>query len=209
MALWSNLFVLLCGDWRAVHPSLPHDLWVVLYVAVACTFIPTLITVLVQKHLSPVTVSFIYILEPILGAFIAMAYLHEMLPIQGYAGGFLVVAGAIIHTWGVSHTRRPSIQQSAGAIEKRTAVCQLSQSPIELTSVWNVQSHLQVGSLSYRVSRKGEKALVHRRRLDRLQRIGHRGMIQRPEEAWHGPIVPEKTIFIPKSYIEATEMRSR
>jgi len=209
MALWSNLFVLLCGDWRAVHPSLPHDLWVVLYVAVACTFIPTLITVLMQKHLSPVTVSFIYILEPILGAVIAMAYLHEMLPIQGYAGGFLVVAGAIIHTWGVSLTRRPSIQQSAGAIEKRAAVCQLTQSPIGLTSAWNVQSHLQVGSLSYRVSRKGEKALVHRRRLDRLQRMGHRGMIQRPEEAWHSPIVPEKTIFIPNSYIEAAEMRSR
>ena len=33
IALWSNLVVLLFGDWRAVHPSLPHDLWVVLYVA--------------------------------------------------------------------------------------------------------------------------------------------------------------------------------
>ena len=33
MALWSNLVVLLLGDWRATHPSLPHDLWVVLYVA--------------------------------------------------------------------------------------------------------------------------------------------------------------------------------
>jgi len=29
----------------------------VLYVSVACTFIPTLITVLLQKYISPVTVS--------------------------------------------------------------------------------------------------------------------------------------------------------
>src|SRR2546428_880838 len=33
MVLWSNLVVLLFGDWQAVQPSLPHDLWVVLYVA--------------------------------------------------------------------------------------------------------------------------------------------------------------------------------
>ncbi|HXX78139.1 MAG TPA: DMT family transporter, partial [Ktedonobacteraceae bacterium] len=209
MALWSNLVVLLFGDWRTVHPSLPHDLWVVLYVAVACTFLPTLITVLMQKHLSPVTVSFIYILEPILGAVVAIIYLHELLPVQAYAGGFLVVVGAIIHTWGTSLNRQPSLEQSADVLQESSDVFQQSQSLVEPEPAWNVQSHLQVGSVPYRVSCKGEKTLVQRRRQDRLQRMGNRGMMQRSAEASHGPIAPEELIFISKPHIEAVEMRSR
>jgi hypothetical protein len=56
--------------------------------------------VLFQNHISPVTVSFIYILEPVLGAIFANLYLHEVLPFNGYVGGGLIVAGAVIHTWG-------------------------------------------------------------------------------------------------------------
>ncbi len=99
MAVWANLIVLLFGDWQAVHPALPKDVWVVLYVAGACTFLPTLIAVLMQKHISAVTVSFIYILEPVFGAVVSNIYLHEVLPLDGYIGGGLIVAGAIIHTW--------------------------------------------------------------------------------------------------------------
>lgn len=99
-ALWANLVALLFGDWQAVHPALPRDIGIVLYVAIACTFIPTLIAVLLQKYISPVTVSFIYILEPVLGAIIANLYLGEVLPLAGYLGGGLVVLGALINTWG-------------------------------------------------------------------------------------------------------------
>jgi drug/metabolite transporter (DMT)-like permease len=206
MALWSNLVVLLFGDWRAVHPSLPHDLWVVLYVAVACTFLPTLITVLMQKHLSPVTVSFIYILEPILGAIIAMFYLRELLPVPAYAGGFLVVAGAVIHTWGTALTRQPApTEQSAGASQERSAVFWHPQALEEPASAWNVQTHLRVGSVPYRVSPKGEKALVQRRRQDRLQRL----MMQRSAEACQGPLGSEEMMVLPNAYIGATEMGSR
>jgi drug/metabolite transporter (DMT)-like permease len=102
MAGWSMLIVLLFGDWQAVHPSLPKDIWVILYIAVMTTFLPTLITVLMQRYISPVTVSFIYILEPVIGALVANLYLHEMLPLLGYLGGCLVVVGTIIHTWCVS-----------------------------------------------------------------------------------------------------------
>lgn len=98
-AAWASLIALLFGNWQAVHPVLPKDIWVVLYVSVACTFIPTLITVLLQKYISPVTISFIYILEPVLGAIIANLYLGEVLPVQGYAGGALVVLGALVNTW--------------------------------------------------------------------------------------------------------------
>lgn len=115
MAVWANLIVLLFGDWQAVHPAMPKDVWVILYVAGACTFIPTLIAAGMQKYISAVTVSFIYILEPVLGAVMANIYLHETLPLDGYIGGGLIVVGAIIHTW--SSTERPArqvaFQQSA------------------------------------------------------------------------------------------------
>ncbi len=98
MAGWACLVSLLFGDWKAFHPSLPKDIYVILYVASACTFLPTMITVLMQKHVSALTVSFIYVLEPVLGAFIAHLYLHELLPLYGYIGGGLVVIGAILQT---------------------------------------------------------------------------------------------------------------
>src|SRR5258707_15705418 len=110
MALCANLIVLLFGNWQTVHPSLPHDIWVVLYVAGACTFLPTLITVLMQKYVSAVTVSFIYILEPILGAVVANMYLHEALPLDGYIGGGVIVVGAIIYTWRAAE--RPSAERT-------------------------------------------------------------------------------------------------
>ena len=100
MAFWAGLIVLLFGDWTAFHPQLPKDIWVILYVAGACTFLPTMITVLLQKYVSPVTVSFIYILEPVFGAIVAALYLRESLSLNGYLGGGLIVVGAIIHTWG-------------------------------------------------------------------------------------------------------------
>jgi drug/metabolite transporter (DMT)-like permease len=100
MALWANLIVLLFGDWGTFHPQFPKDIWVILYVAGACTFLPTLITVLMQKYISPVTISFLYILEPVFGAIVATVYLRETLPFNGYLGGGLIVLGAIIHTWG-------------------------------------------------------------------------------------------------------------
>lgn len=118
-AAWANLVVLLFGDWQAVHPNLPKDILVVCYVAGACTFVPVLITVLLQKYLSPVTVSFIYILEPVLGAVIAYLYLRETLSLQGYIGGGLVVLGAIIHTCGTMgrpvKQRAPAVQQVLGS----------------------------------------------------------------------------------------------
>jgi drug/metabolite transporter (DMT)-like permease len=112
-AVWANLIALLFGDWQTVHPALPKDVLVILYVAFACTFVSTLITVLLQKHISPVTVSFIYILEPVLGAFIANLYLGEVLPVQGYLGGGLVVLGAIISIWGSMKQsgRKPASKQ--------------------------------------------------------------------------------------------------
>jgi drug/metabolite transporter (DMT)-like permease len=113
-ALWACLVVLLFGDWNSFHPSMPKDVLVILYVAGASTFLPTLIMVLMQKYVSPVTISFIYILEPVFGAVVAAFYLHEMLPLNGYLGGLLVIVGAVIHTWG-SARRGKAVEQVSGA----------------------------------------------------------------------------------------------
>ncbi|MBE3559274.1 MAG: DMT family transporter [Ktedonobacteraceae bacterium] len=118
MAAWASLIALLFGDWQAVHPT-AQDIQAILYIAFGTTFLPTLITVLCQNFLSPVTVSFIYILEPILGAVIAYVYLGETLPLPGYIGGSLVVAGALINTWGTAE--RPASRQ-ARAMRSRDAL---------------------------------------------------------------------------------------
>ncbi len=122
MALWANLVVLLFGDWQAVHPALPKDLWIILYMAGGTICLPTLITVLLQRYISPVTVSFIYILEPVLGAIFANLYLHELLPLNGYLGGGLIVAGALIHTWGTAERpiRVSSRTRTLSSQEERT-----------------------------------------------------------------------------------------
>lgn len=114
-AVWASLVALLFGDWNAFHPTLPKDGLVLLYVAGACTFLPTLIAVLMQKYVSPVTISFIYILEPVFGAIVATFYLHEMLPLNGYLGGGLVMLGALVHTWGSTRQSNVEASGSVGA----------------------------------------------------------------------------------------------
>src|SRR5258707_1345300 len=55
--------------------------------------------------------------------------------------------------------RRESIQESSWASQM-------------LSGFGDIQSHRQVGTVPYSISRKGEKSLVQRRRRDRLQRLG-------------------------------------
>jgi drug/metabolite transporter (DMT)-like permease len=114
-AVWANLIALLFGNWQAVHPVLPRDIWLILYVSVACTFIPTLVTVRLQTYISPVSVSFIYILEPVLGAIIANLYLGEILAVPGYVGGALVVLGALVNTWASMGRARRRPREAAQA----------------------------------------------------------------------------------------------
>jgi drug/metabolite transporter (DMT)-like permease len=165
MALWANLVVLLFGNWGAVHPSLPKDIFVVLYVAGACTFVPTLIAAAMQRYISPVSVSFIYILEPVLGAFVAAYYLHEMLPLAGYAGGLLVVLGAIMHISGTALAARPDADEEI-YIEEDVG---------DIDMIWRARPHQQVTYAPYIpdvLSRRSEKLLLQRRRRQRVLRLG-------------------------------------
>ncbi|MGH2497890.1 MAG: DMT family transporter [Ktedonobacteraceae bacterium] len=165
MTLWGNLVVLLFGNWHAVHPSLPKDIWVVLYVAGACTFVPTLIAAAMQRYITPVTVSFIYILEPVLGAFAAAFYLHEMLPLPGYIGGLLVVAGALAHTCGTALATHPALDEESYEEEY------IMQDDDDREMVWYARSR-RANNAPYALARRGEKLLLQRRRRQRVLRLG-------------------------------------
>lgn len=89
----------LFGDWSAVRPAWPKDAFVILYIGVCTTFLPTAISIFMQKHASPVTVAFLYVFEPVWSALLARAYLGESLGMRGYLGGLLIVCGAFLHTW--------------------------------------------------------------------------------------------------------------
>jgi len=72
-------------------------IWAVIYVGLATTVVPTATSILFQQSVKPVTVAFLYSLEPVWCAALAWAALGERLPPLGYAGGACIVAGAVIH----------------------------------------------------------------------------------------------------------------
>jgi len=83
---------------------------------------------------------------------------------------------------------------------------------VGLEPSWDIQSHRQVGTVPYSVSRKGEKTLVQRRRRDRLLRLGCQGIIPGSEVVWSGGETFAHDAYIDDlsiQPIEATEMRSR
>ncbi|XYH93151.1 DMT family transporter [Sorangium sp. So ce1128] len=105
MIVLTGLGAALLGDWSAVHPVFPKDIFVVLYIGFGTTLLPTAISIFMQKRVSPVTVAFIYVFEPIWSALLARLYLGEALTLRGYLGGALIISGALMHTW---HAVKPA-----------------------------------------------------------------------------------------------------
>src|SRR5262249_16833855 len=101
MAITALLIVaggwLFFGVWTPPHLSLPNDLAVIGYVS-ATAIIASLILATMQSYVDPVSVSFIFILEPLAGALVAYLYLHESFGKEMYAGALMVLAAVIIQT---------------------------------------------------------------------------------------------------------------
>jgi drug/metabolite transporter (DMT)-like permease len=87
------------GNWDLSQLVGGKDLAIIIYVGIATTFLPAAIALFMQRHVSPVTVAFIYILEPIWGALVAVIYLGERLSGIGWLGGALIIAAAVVNTW--------------------------------------------------------------------------------------------------------------
>lgn len=113
MSFWTTLAAVIFGNWQAVHPIFPKDIIVVSYIGLATTFLPTAISIFMQKYIPPVTVAFIYILEPVFGALVAAIYLNELLNARGYLGGALIVAGAVINIWCSHRELAPNVNATA------------------------------------------------------------------------------------------------
>lgn len=86
------------GDWPGTLGRLEPltDGGVLLYVATVTNVIPYAVTLKLQRHLRPVTVAFIYILEPLWAALIAALYLGETLSPFGLASACLILAGSLL-----------------------------------------------------------------------------------------------------------------
>ncbi|HRF47979.1 MAG TPA: DMT family transporter [Anaerolineales bacterium] len=89
---------LVFGDWagtlQRATPLL--DATTLGYVAVVTTVIPYAVTLKLQRHLRPVTVAFIYVIEPLWAALFAALYLGETLTVFGLGSAGLILAGSLL-----------------------------------------------------------------------------------------------------------------
>lgn len=69
-----------------------------IYVGLLTTFLPTAIALYFQPYAKPLTVAFLYTLEPVFGAILAHVIDHETLGLSVYLAGGLIVAGSILET---------------------------------------------------------------------------------------------------------------
>src|SRR5438034_2960088 len=105
--------------------------------------------------------------------------------------------------------KQPSQEQLSGASQEESSA---SIAFVGLVPSLDIQSHRQVGTVPYSVSRKGENTLVRRRRRDRLQRLGYQEIIPGSELEWSGGDTFTHWAFIDDLAIQPigdTEMRSR
>ncbi len=128
-ALWMMLFSLLFGDWQHFHPVLSHDIPVILYVSLICTFLPVILTHFAHRSIDPLETGFISVLEPLWGAIIAHMYIGEVVSLPMYIGGGLIISGTIVHLIGGGNL--PQFYQMVicriqkGAISTRSALKKL------------------------------------------------------------------------------------
>jgi drug/metabolite transporter (DMT)-like permease len=111
MAVLATIAAFVLGDWHIFHPVLPKDIVLVGYIGLMTTFLPTIIATFMQRYVPPVTVNFIYVMEPVWSALAAVIYLGEVLPLRGYIGGAFILMGALLNTWialrSANHHERP------------------------------------------------------------------------------------------------------
>ncbi len=142
-ALWMMFFSLLFGDWQHFHPVLSHDIPVVLYVSLVCTFLPVILTHFAHRSIDPLETGFISILEPLWGAIIAHMYLGEVVSLPMYIGGGLIILGTIVHLVGGGNLsqcyQRVTCVIQKGAEYKRNVLnkwVNLAPTPSSILFIW-------------------------------------------------------------------------
>ena len=99
MAVLSAIATVASGHAHKLSGASFGNVWPwIIYAGLATTFLPTAISIFFQRYINPVTVAFLYVLEPVWGALIAHLGLGETLTIGGYVGGAVIVSGAVLNT---------------------------------------------------------------------------------------------------------------
>ncbi len=98
MAAYGSILVLVMGSGRLLLNREPSLYWTACYVGIATTVIPTAISIIFQRYVSPVTTAFLYTLEPIWSAVFAAGILGEHLTARSYLGGLAILFGAALHS---------------------------------------------------------------------------------------------------------------
>lgn len=68
-------------------------------VGLGASLLPSALALAFQRYVPPVTVEFIYTLEPVMATLAGWLLLGETLSPLGWAGGGLIVGGAVLHAW--------------------------------------------------------------------------------------------------------------
>jgi drug/metabolite transporter (DMT)-like permease len=97
LGVGASVLMLLFGNWQHAHVQWPQDGFVLAYVA-GIIVVSCIISALMQRYVDAVTVSFIYILEPLVGSLVAYLYLGERFAPQSYAGFGFVFLGVLVQT---------------------------------------------------------------------------------------------------------------
>lgn len=79
-----------------VLPATQQSWLIVIALSVFCTAIAFIVQTVAQKYTSPVHTGFIFSLEPVFTAILAFIFAHEILPLKGYFGGFLMIISVIL-----------------------------------------------------------------------------------------------------------------
>lgn len=83
-------------------PSFPHstDGWIaVLALSIVCSAFGFVLQPVAQKYTTPARTGLIFALEPVFAALFGFWFAHEILPIKGFIGAFLVLAGVVASEW--------------------------------------------------------------------------------------------------------------
>lgn len=94
-AILIAIVAIFLADWENVKLIYPNDIYIILYIGIMTTFIPSAIAILFVSRVSALIVSFIYILEPIWGGMFSHIWLKEELTLYGYIGGGLIVLASL------------------------------------------------------------------------------------------------------------------
>jgi len=98
MTAYGCSLMLLIGNGKLLLNQPPAIYWTASYVGIATTVIPTAISIIFQRYVSPVTTAFLYTFEPIWSAILAAAILGEHLTLRTYFGGLGILLGAALHS---------------------------------------------------------------------------------------------------------------